>query len=77
MRKRCIARAEMPTDSERFSALRRSLVLHQQPLKIVPAVLPPLLAAEGGREEGVKVLKVVVNPLETRPIHHPNHPLSS
>ena len=24
VRKRCIARAEMPTDSERFSALRRS-----------------------------------------------------
>ena len=43
----------------------------------MPAVLPPLLAAAGGREQGVKVLKVVADPLEARLIHHPNRPPSS
>ena len=33
------------------------LVLHQQRLKVIPAVIPPLLAAEGGRKEGVEFLK--------------------
>ena len=53
------------------------LVLHQQRLKVIPAVIPPLLAAEGGRKEGVEFLKAVVDPLEARRIHHPNHPTSS
>ena len=53
------------------------LGLHRQGLKIVPAVLPPLLAREGGRKEGVKFLKAVVDPLEARRIHHPNRPPSS
>ena len=35
------------------------LVLHQQRLKVIPAVIPPLLAAEGGRKEGVEFLKAV------------------
>ena len=48
------------------------LGLHQQGLKIGPAVLPPLLAAEGGRKEGVKFLKTVVDSLEARCIHHPH-----
>ena len=51
--------------------------LHQQGLKIVPAVLPPLLASEGVRKKGVKFLKAVVDPLEARRIHHPNRPPSS
>ena len=53
------------------------LVLHQQRLKVIPAVIPPLLAAEGGRKEGVEFLKAVVDPLEARRIHHSNHPTSS
>ena len=53
------------------------LVLHQQRLKVIPAVIPPLLATEGGRKEGVEFLKAVVDPLEARRIHHPNHPTSS
>ena len=51
--------------------------LHQQGLKIVPAAFPPLLAANGLGEEGMKLLKAVVDPLEVRRIHHPNHPSPS
>ena len=51
--------------------------MHQQGLKIVPAVLPPLLASEGGRKEGVKLLKAAIDLLEARRIHHPNRPPSS
>ena len=43
VRKRCIDRAEMPTDSERFSALRRSWACTSRGLEVIPAVLPPLL----------------------------------
>ena len=53
------------------------LGLHQQGLKIGPAVLPPLLAAKGRSKEVVKFLKAVVNPLEARCIHHPYRPPSS
>ena len=53
------------------------LGLHQQGPKIVPAVLPPLLADEGCRKETMKSLEAVVDPLEARRIHHPYRPPSS
>ena len=52
------------------------LVLHQQRLKVILAVLPPLSAASFGRKEGIQFLKAVVDPLEPRSIHLPNHPTS-
>ena len=50
------------------------LGLHQQGLKVVSAVLLPLLASEGRDEEGMKLLKGRVHPLELRRIHHPHPP---
>ena len=55
--------------------------LHQQGLEVVPAALPLLLAVQsqpkGQGEEGMKLLKAVVDPLGVRRIHHPNHPPTS
>ena len=53
------------------------LGLHHQGLEIVPAALPPLLAAKSRCEEGMRSLKTVVEPLEARRIHHLNRPQPS
>ncbi len=50
------------------------LGLDQQGLEIMPAVLPPLFAAEGRGKEGMKVTESLVNPLKR--VHFHPTPLS-
>ena len=69
-----MARAGTPTDSERFSALRRSWGLYQEGPEIVLAVVPRLAAPEQRSEEGMELPKGLVHLLESRCIHFPASP---
>ena len=69
-----MARAETPTDSERFSALRRSWDCTRRAREIVLAVVPRLTAPEQRSEVSVKIPKGPVHLLESRSIHFPASP---